>query len=180
LLDQGGDAEVQDRATQALEISKRERWPLDIALDHLSLSRGHFLAAQRGAGDSLVQAASYLEQAVDHLRRAGAQEFIPLGLLARAALHTHTRAFDLARRDLDEALTLATRCGFRLHEADAHLGLARLALAEGDPAAAREHLAKARAIVEQTGYHRRDRDLAELDAACEPAPAASTHASQSS
>jgi hypothetical protein len=97
------------------------------------------------------------------LRRAGAQEFIALGLLARAALHTYTRAFSLARKDLDEALTLATRCGFRLHEADAHLAYARLSLAEGAPASARPHLTAARKLIEATGYHRRDRDLAELD-----------------
>ena len=36
----------------------------------------------------------------------------------------------VAKGDLDDA----TRCGFRLHEADAHLGLARLSLAEGAPA----------------------------------------------
>jgi hypothetical protein len=75
---------------------------------------------------------------------------------------------DLARRDLGEALTLATRCGFRLHEADAHLGLARLALADPTvgPAIARAHLALARSIIEATGYHRRDGELAELSAVC--------------
>jgi hypothetical protein len=46
-----------------------------------------------------------------------------------AALHTHTRDFAHACDDLDEAIDLATRCGFRLHEADAHLGYARLHLA---------------------------------------------------
>ena len=77
-------------------------------------------------------------------------------------------AFDLARHDLDEVLTLATRCGLRLHEADAHLGHARLALADptAGPAAAREHVERARAIIEETGYHRRDGELAELWARC--------------
>ena len=41
---------------------------------------------------------------------------------------------------------------------------ARLALAEGDPAAARAHLAAARAIIDATGYHRRDGELADLEA----------------
>ena len=67
-----------------------------------------------------------------------------------------------ARRDLDEALTIATRCGMRLHEADAHLEYARLHLAEGGSAAAREHLAKAKAIVAETGYRRRAPEVAEL------------------
>jgi len=38
-------------------------------------------------------------------------------------------------------------------------------LAEGDPAAARPHLARAGALIAETGYHRRDGELAELDAA---------------
>ena len=89
-----------------------------------------------------------------------------LGLLARAALHTHRGAFTLARHDLDEALSLATRCGFRLHEADAHLGHARFHLATDPPSpdAALSHLAKARTLITATGYHRRDGELAELAA----------------
>jgi len=71
-------------------------------------------------------------------------------------------------RRLDEALALATRCGFRLHEADAHLAHARLSLAEDppDPTAARAHLARARALIAATGYHRRDAELEALTAAC--------------
>jgi hypothetical protein len=72
-----------------------------------------------------------------------------------------------------EALTLSTRCGFRLHEAGAHLAYARLHLAETPPAppAARHHLGLARAIIHTTGYHRRDPDLAELDRALALSPA---------
>jgi hypothetical protein len=164
LLDQGREAEVRERAARALKIATRNRWILDISLDHLALGRAHLLALQRGTAGDLAQAASHLQHAVDGLRRAGTQHHLPLGLLARAALHTHTRDFTAARHDLDAALTLATRCGFRLHEADAHLGQARLALAEGCPTIAREHLAKARRLVEATGYHRRDDELTRLAA----------------
>jgi tetratricopeptide (TPR) repeat protein len=166
LLDQGRDAEVRERAEQFFAWRVPSDSLLDVALDHLSLGRAHLLAAQRGAGGDLAQAASHLVASVNGLRRAGRQDYLPLGLLARTALHTHTRAFALARKDLDEALTLTTRCGLRLHEADAHLGLARLALAEGDPASAGAHLALARKIIEATGYHRRDGELRELTAAC--------------
>ncbi len=163
LLDRGGEADVRERAEQARKIAERNHWLLDIALDHLSLGRAHLLGARHGTGGDLAQAASHLASAVDGLRSAGRQDYLPLGLLARAAVHTHDRAFPRARADLREALDLAERCGLRLHACDAHLGHARLALAEGDPAAARGHLAKARALVEETGYHRRDRELADLD-----------------
>jgi tetratricopeptide (TPR) repeat protein len=170
LLDQGRDAEVRERAAQSLAWVDCNHGLLSIALDHLSLGRGHLLAAQRTLAGDLAAAASHLQQAVDGLRRAGAQDMLPLGLLARAALHTHTGALPAARHDLDEALALATRCGFRLHLADAHLGLARLALAESSPTAAAVHLAAARAVITATGYHRRDGELAALEAAIPPPP----------
>ena len=166
LLDQGRDADVRERAAQTLEWAKAQHWLLDIALDHLSLGRAHLLAAQRGDRRRPRPGRLPPRRKPSTASAAPAQQdYLPLGLLARAALHTHTRAFDLARHDLDEALALATRCGFRLHEADAHLGLARLALAEGDPAAARAppRAAPAQSST-QTGYHRRDGELAELEA----------------
>ena len=155
---------MRERAAQTLDWANGPKLALDIALDHLSLGRAYLFAVQRGSAGDLAQAASHLAASVDGLRRAGQQDYLPLGLLARAALHTHTHAFDLARDDLDEALDLATRCGFRLHECDAHLGHARLCLAQRDPAAAGPHLASARAIIEETGYHRRDKELAGLEA----------------
>jgi hypothetical protein len=164
LLDQGRDAEVRERAESFFAWRVPSDSLLDIALDHLSLGRAHLVAAQHGAANALAQATSHLQQAVDGFRRAGHKDDLSLGLLSRAALRIHTHDFAAARHDLDETLTLATRCGFRLHEADAHLGLARLALAENTPAPAREHLATARRIVHETGYHRRDGELTALDA----------------
>jgi tetratricopeptide (TPR) repeat protein len=165
LFAQGRDTEARARATQTLEWGAK--WNLDVlssALDHLSLGRAHLLAVQRGTAGDLAHAAYHIQQAIDGLRRAGTQHYLPLGLLARAALHTHTRDFPAARHDLDETLTLATRCSFRLHETDTHLGYARLALAEGDPTPALLCLAKARSIIDATGYHRRDGELTTLEA----------------
>jgi hypothetical protein len=125
------------------------------------------LLAQRGAGGNLAQAAAHFKQTVEGLRRADAKEFMPLGFLARADLHTLTNDLPRARADLDEALTLAIRCGFRLHETDAHLGYARH-LAESDPVRAREHLTLARNLIAATGYHRRDEELARLEALAAP------------
>lgn len=112
LLDQGRGAAVRERAEQALRIAEHNHWLLAIALDHLSLGRAHLLAVKRRAGGDLTQATFHLTAAVDGLRRAGTQHHLPLSLLARATLHTHTRAVPLARKDLDEALSLSTRCGF--------------------------------------------------------------------
>jgi tetratricopeptide (TPR) repeat protein len=163
LLDQSRDVDVLARATRALEFFGERYWLLGRALDHVSLGRAHLLPAQRGAGGDLAQAAAHLKHAVEGLRHAGTQQYLPLSLLARADLHTHTGDLPHARTDLDEALRLATRCGFRLHEADAHLAYARLHLAEPDHAQAREHLTLARNLITATGYHRRDDELARLE-----------------
>ncbi len=160
---------MRARASRSLAWAEGSRRLLDIALDHLSLGRAYLLAALRDLTADIAPAATQLDRAVDALRRAGHQDYLPLGLLARAALHTHTRDFARARHDLDEALDLATRCGLRLHEADAHLGYARLHLATEPPSpdlpASLSHLATARALITATGYHRRDGELAELEAA---------------
>jgi ATP/maltotriose-dependent transcriptional regulator MalT len=96
------------------------------------------------------------------LRQVGYLYYLPLGLLARAELRRVTGDYQRARTDLDEAQRLAERSGMRLHLTDCHLERARLCLARGNPTLAREHWATAKAMIEQIGYHRRDRDLEEI------------------
>ena len=163
LLGQGKHLEVQERARKTLEIVTREGWLLDIARDHLSLGRAHLVGAQQKESGDFSKAAEYLDKAVDGLRQAGTQHEIPRGLLARAALHRVRGEFERARRDLDEAMAIAERGGMGLHQADAHLGFARLYLATGEEPTAREHLASAKEMVGRMGYHRRDGAVAELE-----------------
>jgi tetratricopeptide (TPR) repeat protein len=165
LLSQGEWRQVLERAEKALEIVQQgSRNLLDIALDHLALGRAHGQQAQaEGTGD-YAQAASHLERAVQGLRQAGQQQELPRGLLARAELQRVRGEWDAARHDLEEALEIATRGGMRLHQADCHLEYARLHLACGEEGAARASLAQARKLVQETGYHRRDAELAQLEA----------------
>ena len=60
---------------------------------------------------------------------------------------------------------MAERNGMRLLACDANLERARLAVAHGDTATARAHTEATRAIIAETGYHRRDRELVALDQA---------------
>jgi tetratricopeptide (TPR) repeat protein len=147
LLSQGQTGEVLRRSFQILGWLIKGQELLDIGLDHLSLGRAH----TRTSAD----AAHHLDQAVDFLRRSGRLDYLPLGLLARGT-----------PQDLDEVFRIATRSGMRLHLTDYHLASARLALRNGDRAQAREHFTKAEALVQQTGYHRRDPDLADLRPQC--------------
>jgi hypothetical protein len=127
-------------------------------------------------GKLLQQAGDWLEQAVAGLRAAGQFQYLPLGLLARAALFRHTHEFDKARQDLQEVFDIAEPSGMRLHLTDYHLEMARLLLAEsltpsslagegregGNSSEAAYHIAQAERLINATGYHRRDAELAAL------------------
>jgi tetratricopeptide (TPR) repeat protein len=190
LLSRGEHAEVQKRVNTIFEWRKGSRWnpaydpQLDIALDNLSLGRARFLQAQHDPNTSINNALEFLNHAVNGLRQAGTQHMLPLGLLARAGYYRLTGTFERAKRDLDEAFTIATRGGMGLHLADCHLEYARLYLAilrpersaEGTQSKdmramtpeqlkekAKEHWGTAKDMIEKTGYHRRDREVEELE-----------------
>jgi tetratricopeptide (TPR) repeat protein len=164
LLSQGKCQEVVSRAVQTLEWVKAQSWLLDIALDHLSLGRAHLFQALQEDTQNFTQAAEHLNQAVEGLRQAGTQHHLPRGLLAMAELYRVQGEFERAQHDIEEAMAIAERGEMGLHQADCHLEYARLYMAMGDENRAREHLAIAREMIEQMGYHRRDREVEELEA----------------
>jgi hypothetical protein len=132
--------------------------------DHgLALTAPHPAASGEDRTAGLAQAAEQLDRAVAGLRRAGMEDHLPLGFLARAALRRFRADFDEAAADLNEALEIAERGPMRLHECDAHLEWARLCRDEGDLAAARRHVARARELVNATGYGRREREVRWLE-----------------
>jgi len=163
LLDKGETREVKERATSALEISTRNNWLLDIALDNLSLGLGWLLEAQQISTVDTKQASEFLQRAVNGLRRAGIAHHLPRGLLARAKLHRFIRDYERAERDLAEVYRIATRSGMGLFLADHHLESARLRLAQGNREKAREHWTTAKEMIGRMGYHRRDKEVNELE-----------------
>ena len=162
--------DVQKRAAQTLEWAEVHLGLLDVALDHLSLGRAYLLEAVITESADWAKARQQLDQAVEGLREAGSQHHLPRGLLARAALRRLSGDLDAAAADLDEALEIAERGGMRLHLCDCHLESAcqQLALHSQQPAPARlaqarECVAKDKDIVQDTGYHRRDREIELLE-----------------
>jgi tetratricopeptide (TPR) repeat protein len=183
LLERSEAAAVARRATQTLEWAPvHGGWLLDIALDHLSLGRAHLALGELGP------ARQHFDRAVEGLRAAGQLDYLTRGLLARAAFRRATGELIPACRDLAEALKLVERSGFRLYAADCALEEARIALAESegrgldaaDPrvklAEARAAFLRARALVEEMGYGRRQPELAELARALGEADATGGHA----
>jgi tetratricopeptide (TPR) repeat protein len=174
---------LQDIALDTLTIGRAY---LEMALEQVA-------AQPRAAtADEEVNAApAWLEQALDALRAAGQLDDVPRGLLARAAFRRSAGDWEGAARDLDEVEEIAEPGPMRLFLCDMALERARLAFAriaafaplnglidDGPPQPvppgagesaklteeARANLATARVLIERCGYHRRDEELAELEA----------------
>ena len=158
LLSMGRLNDLQEEARRMSGLmGEHDHVPL-IATSFASLSQGHAFVATGNYDDAKLS----LNEAVEHLRNANIIDFLPYGLLARAAFLRETEAYERSRLDLAEVMRIATRCGFLLHECDAHLGFARLALAEDNADAALPHFQSADALVTECGYHRRDPEIAAL------------------
>ncbi len=142
-------------------------------------------------GDARV-ARAHVDQAVDRLRAAGTVHHIPRGLLARAAFRRSTGDWGGAARDLDEVEEIAEPGPMKLHLCDLAIERARLAFAQIETfaplngmlerdnppkpvvpggeqiaqlkAEAEKQLSAAAKLIETCGYHRRDEELAELQA----------------
>ncbi len=179
ILARGDAAQALERGRYQLGIAERYfgqgPGPAEIGFGHLLIGR-----AQDALGDA--EAASSLDAAVAGLRKSGRANRIPQALLARAA-HRRRRAasgemdlVDGIRADLAEVEDIAGE-EMRLYLTDLALERARLALdvpaalagAQAARAEAEAQTAKAAALIADTGYHRRDGELAELQARLKPA-----------
>ncbi len=176
LLSQGKDTEVLLRAMTTQEwVMNAEQDILSAALDELSLGQVYLQQCDWS------QAGYCIENAISDLRHYSSIEYPALALLARAALFRHTHDFDKARQDLQEVFEIADYSGMRLHLTDYHLEMARLILAEEEegvcntplqetdvgaycirPLSLQSHIAAAARLITETGYHRRDAELAKL------------------
>jgi len=163
LLSMGRYKDVQRRATKAIEIAKRLEWPLDTALDHLSLGRSYLIQAQQEGKSDFTQASNYLNKAVEYLRKAETQHYLPRGYIARAEMYRICGELKKSRHDLEEAMTIAKRGEMMLYQADCHLEYTRLYSAMGNKEKAREHLDIAKKMIVRMGYHRRDGEVEELE-----------------
>ncbi len=143
------------------------------------------------ARNDVRTARARLDEAVEGLRGAGASEHIPRGLLGRAVFHRGFGDWDSAGRDLEEVEEIAEQGPMKLFLYDMALERARPAFAQIEAFAplnglleanppkptipdadeanrlvdeAKQNLDTARELIESCGYHRRDEELAELEA----------------
>ncbi|MGE5342393.1 MAG: SEFIR domain-containing protein [Candidatus Omnitrophota bacterium] len=160
LLGQGQISAIIERAEFALTVAKENNWLLDISLDQLTLGRAWMARAlEMQDAEDVAKADRYLNQAVDGLRKAGTQDHLPRGLLARAAFYRTQKKFSNAWDDLNEAHEIAELGSMKLHLADYHLEAGRLCFDEGKNDEAAGHFATAKEMIDQMGYHRRDGEI---------------------
>jgi hypothetical protein len=148
---------------------------LDAALDNLTVGRAALLEAIL-QGSSIAPCHSYIQTAVEGLRRAGQQYYLPCGLLTRAWLRSITGACtdtESTQSDLDEAREIAERGPMPLFMADIHLHRARLFGRPNYNGRMRNYpwespkadLAEARRLIEKHGYWRRKEELEDAEGA---------------
>lgn len=161
LLTLGRTDEVLQRYEKLVEWRLPGDSLLDFSLEELAAGRAHLQAALTGSGD-FEAARAFLNEAVAGLRKAGAQEFIVRGLLARAAFYRAIKEYGNAENDLIEAREITERGGMRLYLADYQLELSRLWLAQGRTEEAKPHVITAEEMIGEMGYHRHDAEVKEL------------------
>ncbi|MFT4926009.1 MAG: tetratricopeptide (TPR) repeat protein, partial [Phenylobacterium sp.] len=185
LLDLGEMDKVIKRAERTLGWAKQGLSFLANALDQLSLGKAYLLKTLKQNSAEFNQAEMYLNQAVEGLRKAGGMDDLPRGLLARATLYTQQNNHQKAWQDLDEVFESASYSQMLLHLTDYHFEACRnirqqlnagstdfVVIEHGqtvfsdDREAMKKrfhhHLNEAEKLIEQTGYHRRDQALKEL------------------
>ncbi len=164
------EQEQLDDATQStLEIN---RWftqakPSSASLLPLTLNTLNLVRGALAQGEYSLEA---IDQTVNSLRNLGRKDLLPLGLIARAALCRETGLFVQAHQDLAEAFDIASPSGMRLYLTDYHLAMAKLLLKQWQQQLLddttqdkiQDHIAQATALIDETGYHRRDNKVAAL------------------
>jgi len=152
-------AEVRERAEQSFQGSRNL---LDIALDNLTLGQAALYTSLLSSGPMVntvrETARKHIAAAVDGLRAAGTLDQVPRGLLTRAWLRHADGDAAGAESDLNAAWEIAERGPMPLYQADILLYRARLF-------SDRTALARARELINQHGYHRRDEELRDAESA---------------
>ena len=178
---------VEERAATILQWDSIYGRLLDVGLHHLTLGRAGLYRVileeseirNHGVRNFDSGLSSEIELAVSTLSRSGYQDYIPLSLLTRAWLRRLKGDTYGAQADLDEAWGIAESGSMRLHMTDIHLYRARLFFHEKEypwkegknmnrelvtNRGPFDDLAAAEKLINDSGYHRRDGELA--DAKC--------------
>lgn len=175
---------VESRSAQAIDWARQFQDLLGVALSQIALGTVYLRQ------EKVHESASLICEANESLREYGSFMHLPIGLLAKTLLDMNRGVYVEAYLSLREIHEIAGPSGMRLHLTDYHLEMARLILAiETDPTqypeatpdreqrtlpteladpdepgilTLQDHIQAADKLIQDTGYHRRDAELAEL------------------
>jgi tetratricopeptide (TPR) repeat protein len=150
--------DIVRRARRSLRWTSKESGDqLSIAFDHITMARANLYKRPSDAL-ALQEAITHVDSAVNVLRKMSRINYLPQALLIRSLLRFFSRHEQGCLEDLAQAWDISERGPMPLYQADILLYRARLFR---DRAA----LAEARRLIEKHGYHRRDEELADAEAA---------------
>jgi ATP/maltotriose-dependent transcriptional regulator MalT len=197
VLAKGDHAAAFRRAIKLLEWQIPSDSLLTRALVRLALGRIQLVQVLSKAeqthpliqSDNLRAVCDRINEAIEGLRIAGRNDFLPRGLLTRVVFRRSIGDWDAAKRDLDEVEEITEPGPMKLYLCDMALERVRLALSKMEPFApligliennrpkpvapdsaetkrlkeeAVKQLAIAANYIKTCGYHKRDKELAEL------------------
>jgi len=176
--------QITERTRETLGWVTPQNWLLDIALDNLTLGRAAFyqgLVSQefdqgQPTAAKAQLASKHLIAAMNGLRKAGTTHHLPKCLLSLAWLQHLQGNSTEAIASLNEAWEIAERGPMPLYQSDILLTRVRLFACLKNPApypwksSAQQDLNQARALIEKHGYHRRDQELNDTQAAFKKHP----------
>lgn len=159
LLTQGKVDKVFKRLKYACPISHSDEFgPLSQALDQLMYAQAYYHEAQ-----SDQQCREWLDKAISALDSVSHQHYLPRALLLSAALERRQGNTEQAEKTLKTIYHIAEPSNMFLHMTDYHLESARLGLEmKKDKQSIQLHIDGAETLINDTGYHQRDNELAEL------------------
>jgi hypothetical protein len=182
LLDEGEYGEVIKRTQITKQHAISSGQLIDVPFENLSFGKALMLQSVNNKSYDFSEAEHCLNQAVDGLRVSGQQDKISSGLLVRGTLFRNQKDFSKSWTDIDEAREIAEYGQMRLCLTDYHLEACRnirdqLAnedyqiIEDGETITLtkeemqekfQEHFKEAERLVNETGYHRRDKDIEDL------------------
>ncbi|MEZ5534936.1 MAG: toll/interleukin-1 receptor domain-containing protein [Thiolinea sp.] len=184
LLHMGRSEEALNRAMAIIEVGRNDYEPPETLYAMTLASKIYLLK-----GD-LVKAKICIDVTGKTVLSYAPREVIPVYLLIKSRWYAESREYQNSVNIIIETYEIAESSGMRLHLTDYHLEMARLILAiEADPTQYPEatpdreqrtlppeladpdepgiltlkgHILEAERLINETGYHRRDAELAEL------------------
>ena len=159
LLDTARPLASLNRLLKTFAWRNRKSWQVSVDTTSILASDILVLGLTFLAMGDKVNAKLQLDKQVDLLKRADEWLYLPTGLNGRARYYLAVHDFDVAIKDLEEALEISRRTGARFGEWETYLELAKVHVTMGDLERGRECLSSAQALPNMKNFKFRDQEI---------------------